>query len=152
MRALLHVPLPGCRAGSDFHLSNATTLATQRLPHSRAASCYRHTTSQQFLGRPRKRNPEGATTKGMTTVSITQKDGTMQQIDKTNFASWKRKVGKHAGFHLTPHPGEELIVCTRSEMQQLPDGNFSAILVKKCKITDSELKKELRGFEVWKAV
>ena len=95
---------------------------------------------------------EGATTKGMTTVSITQKDGTMQQIDKTNFASWKRKVGKHAGFHLTPHPGEELIVCTRSEMQQLPDGNFSAILVKKCKITDSELKKELRGFEVWKAV
>ena len=77
--------------------------------------------------------------------------GDTEQISESNFRSWKRRSGKHAAFVvLTPEHGEQLVT-TYTELLALPEGEFDADLVQKCRPPEA-VRKELRGTDLWKRV
>ena len=85
----------------------------------------------------------------MTSVEVRSKSGDVETVTQKSFPSWKRRAGQNIGF-VVQAAGAETLVLTRGDMRRLPEGVFEAELVRRCEITDPDLKKKLRGSDVWK--
>ena len=90
----------------------------------------------------------------MAIVAVRTKDETPHcattVITAENLIRWNRQRGRHVAFSDSDDDGG-ILVCTLSEMRGLPARNYQAQLVQKCAVPD-EVKKELRGTDLWKCI